>query len=175
MNGWNTSFLLWWIIFRGELLVLGRVSKHPFLCRLPNFFCWRLKHFQSKQHSVMSSSRVCRGYLTKLWRITECSITGEKPCHPLSFKPKKWGWNPEKSPRVEQNLAIFRGPILSMVTVGAYGGTRLEPLKRLHPMPVYWLVHRNFLQKLRFEKTAGTKAPYIWINQPRPFFCVVHL
>ena len=26
MDGWNTSFLLGWPIFRGELLVLGRVK-----------------------------------------------------------------------------------------------------------------------------------------------------
>ena len=27
MDGWNTNFLLWWPIFRGQLLVSGRVGK----------------------------------------------------------------------------------------------------------------------------------------------------
>ena len=57
------------------------------------------------------------------WRIIRIPSTVVRglPCHHLNSNPKNWR-NPKKHQGTCCYLAIFRGPILSMVTVGAYGG-----------------------------------------------------
>ena len=51
-------------------------------------------------------------------------------CQPITWfetTPKKWGWNPKNHQGITKNLAIFRGPMLSMVTVGADRPRNLIP------------------------------------------------
>ena len=81
MDGWNTSFLLGWPIFRGELLVLGRVKGHDLPARL---FCL---HAERQPTAVTGVTNKGTMWHHEIPRSLASQQGGDVECEDVSSKP----------------------------------------------------------------------------------------